>query len=972
VADSSPAVARVRALGYRLLPLPPRQKFPPPRGWTETSEEYAIAPGENIAIATGPARGGPVVVISNDERASAVFQDRFGPPTVWSQRGAHWWFRGPAGTEGIAAGTFTCGEAEMHSDGRYVLVPPSVHPSGTAYRWDHGEPPKLEGLPPLPLDVRSVFGIAAAPVATSSKSVLKDKRIPHGQHHKTIVSMSASIASRTEGIDEAGLIAAVEGALAPLLDDLEDHRKEIAVAAHSALSKFGRPAPAESAPALTAPPALKVTHASPWSGRTGWSDEGPLPILTRTKKLDSGKEVDEVKEPGYEIYNQLVGPRHYRPFRTISGEPRVAIPTRHGLEICDPTSKDGAPSSKFIASIGYSDYTLKGEPVPTRDISRAVGALTGRALSRDLPPERIVELWVRFAPGPGTGGRIDMADSLRRCIVVDAERWHIQDIGHPTFDPKPHMRALPVPTPSNDPAEGWKRVEAWWRFVPLSESDGLSNPRLLALADQVQRIIAAGTACTVKIISGEEGIGKTKIASLYQALLDPSSTKAVAPPADDDGLINLAMNHATVNLDNVSYIAPELSDNLCRLSTGIGLTKRKLFSDSDEISVNVVRSVILNGITSIPRAADLLRRCIFLTIDPPRLVSETELDQAWSAAHPEILGGLLDLAVLTARTLRDNPPPPCSTNMADYVRIGQAMAAAMGLDPAEFVIAWEKNVEAQGFAAAEDPWVSVLSDYFERFTRLTNPVRSEEIATWVNRERPSIFPKPVSPQSSGQAVARSKKTLRRLGIHIRSKVVNGHTVYYRFYPELPEPETAPPAPPAPPEAVSSRDELQGSTTPSVVATNSRGGPAENEPHPGPEPHPNSGGPQNEPHPSPTLSPTLDSSSIDVLSGGAGGPLSSNLGELAKGGTPEVHPPVAVRDAERLLRSWEAERDRRAVGRPTPDVFWSVIGPFVEYPDGHVTDRSTGDVLWRDGDDPALKPSNPPMGKSTKPHTKRSF
>jgi hypothetical protein len=715
---------------------------------------------------------------------------------------------------------------------------------------------------------------------------------------------------------------------------------------------------------------------SPWKNRKGWRDEEALPIREVTR-MQRGEEVTLPVEPGYELYNTLVGPKNYRPFRTTTGDLRVAVPSRHGLQIWNPISKEGTPSTAFIAGIGYAHYTLKGDPVPTRDVSCAVMALAGRALSGDLPPERVVDLWVRFAPEPGFGGRVDLADPMRRCIVVGPDGWHLEDVGHPTFDPKGHMRPLPVPEPSTNPAEGWKRIEQLWRFVPISKGSAPSNPRLLALADQVQQILGANTPKTVKIITGEEGIGKSTIAGFYQALLDPSTVEVVAPPSDEEDLINLATNHATVNLDNVSYISHELSDNISRLSTGIGLTKRKLFSDSEEVSLSVLRSVILNGITATPRAADMLRRCLFLPVDTPRpQLARAELKAAWSTAHPTLLGGLLDLAVLTARVLRDAPPPPSHTSMADYVRVGQAVAIAMGLSPDEFVSAWSHNEAAQQFAAAEDPWVSVLAEYFEMRTPTSEPVRSEDIARWVNRDREGLFGRAITPQQVGIAIQRSSKTLRRMHIHVRSVVRRGYTAYVRYEPEPESLEQAPPVPPVPPHALSSFDELQDGREGGVVATTSGGGTREIESHPGSEPHPGVVGLASSPTTVPPPSPTTVSSSIDVLRGGTGDTLSTIPGELGKGGPPSPDPEDLFAGlqtrADRARRTWEAEAEKRKRGESTPDVRWSSIGPFVEYPGGTVADRATGDTVWSPGDPPELRPKNPDPGQSKKPHTKRGF
>ena len=53
-----------------------------------------------------------------------------------------------------------------------------------------------------------------------------------------------------------------------------------------------------------------------------------------------------------------------------------------------------------------------------------------------------------------------------------------------------------------------------------------------------------------------------------------------------------------------------MSDPLCRLATGGGFATRKLFSDSDEVIIDAVRPIILNGITNGIIRPDLAERAI--------------------------------------------------------------------------------------------------------------------------------------------------------------------------------------------------------------------------------------------------------------------------------------------------------------------------------------------------------------------------
>ena len=60
-----------------------------------------------------------------------------------------------------------------------------------------------------------------------------------------------------------------------------------------------------------------------------------------------------------------------------------------------------------------------------------------------------------------------------------------------------------------------------------------------------------------------------------------------------------------------------MSDALCRLSTGGGLSSRGLYTNSDEVILDATRPIILNGIEDIATRPDLADRS--LVINLPRI-----------------------------------------------------------------------------------------------------------------------------------------------------------------------------------------------------------------------------------------------------------------------------------------------------------------------------------------------------------------
>jgi hypothetical protein len=116
-----------------------------------------------------------------------------------------------------------------------IFYLPAAKPGGRTFIYaGHGRALRQSDLPELP----ETTAPHAPPVELGA-----DGKLPHGRHRGTIRDTAASLAARIGGLDEEGLAAAVTGAVAPLLDDLETHTEEIRELSHSALAKYGKPAP---------------------------------------------------------------------------------------------------------------------------------------------------------------------------------------------------------------------------------------------------------------------------------------------------------------------------------------------------------------------------------------------------------------------------------------------------------------------------------------------------------------------------------------------------------------------------------------------------------------------------------------------------------------------------------------------------------------------------------------------------------
>lgn len=82
--------------------------------------------------------------------------------------------------------------------------------------------------------------------------------------------------------------------------------------------------------------------------------------------------------------------------------------------------------------------------------------------------------------------------------------------------------------------------------------------------------------------------------------------------------------------DNLSGLNAEMSDLFCRISSGVGFTKRALYSNDKEIIYDISRPVLFNGIDELTTRADFLDRAIIINlskITKEKRKSESRLDK---------------------------------------------------------------------------------------------------------------------------------------------------------------------------------------------------------------------------------------------------------------------------------------------------------------------------------------------------------
>jgi hypothetical protein len=152
--------------GWSVIPLRPRDKRPLVK-WegfsharaseAELRQWFERRPDANVGVVTGAVSGLLVLDIDaghGGEESLARLERDHGPlpATVAAETGGggrHLYFAHPGGAVvGNRAGLMP--GIDLRGDGGYVVAPPSVHPSGRAYRWRPGQAPDALPVAPLP------------------------------------------------------------------------------------------------------------------------------------------------------------------------------------------------------------------------------------------------------------------------------------------------------------------------------------------------------------------------------------------------------------------------------------------------------------------------------------------------------------------------------------------------------------------------------------------------------------------------------------------------------------------------------------------------------------------------------------------------------------------------------------------------------------------------------------------------------
>jgi hypothetical protein len=301
------------------------------------------------------------------------------------------------------------------------------------------------------------------------------------------------------------------------------------------------------------------------------------------------------------------------------------------------------------------------------------------------------ELWSRIAAKDGVIW-YDLANDKWQAVRIDENGWEIVD------DVPILFKRYFVQNEQDAPERGGD-AKNLLNFVPIRGS----KQQLLFLVSTIVNFFPH-IARAIQMYKGPQGSAKSTTARMEKNLIDPSKMELITLHKEIRELAQQLDQHYLLPFDNITSLNSSSSDALCRAITGGGFSKRKLYTDADNIIFTFKRAIILNGINTVGNKPDLLDRSIIFNLDRIEEKDRKPEEDFWKEfgrQKSKILGGMFDVLSEALKILPvvkiDRLP-----RMADFARCGSAIAQALGYSQEEFLEAYNENLGWQNEHAIEE------------------------------------------------------------------------------------------------------------------------------------------------------------------------------------------------------------------------------------------------------------------------------
>lgn len=412
-----------------------------------------------------------------------------------------------------------------------------------------------------------------------------------------------------------------------------------------------------------------------------------------------------------QLVESIVGDPAIELFHDEYGTGFVRMPVGDHRQILSLSSRE------FKTLFSKTYYQANGKRAPSSTtLNNALGVLEGIAAFDGK--EYQLKNRVAFV---GDTLLYDLTNASHQAVRITKDGWAIEN------NPPVLFRRYSHQSPQVTPVSGGNVAEAL-EFVNIIDDD----LRIL-FAVYLVSLFIPGYVHPMPYVFGSQGSAKSSFSRVLRRLVDPSKTEVLIFPRDRQELAQHLSHYYLSFYDNLHSISQDMSDVLCQAITGGGFSKRRLYSDSEDVIFALRANVGLNGISLISDKPDLLDRSILFElerIEEKDRKDESEMTLAFEAARPRILGAIFD-AVAGALARYPSIELASKFRMADFTKWGAAIAETIGIGQDNFIAAYSRNIDSQNdeviegdmiatlivrFMADRDEWSGTMTDLLKKLS----------------------------------------------------------------------------------------------------------------------------------------------------------------------------------------------------------------------------------------------------------------
>ena len=541
----------------------------------------------------------------------------------------------------------------MRCTGRQTLVPPSTHPDGDQYVWHAETGLKMAEVGAAEL-TRRLRELATAVLIACHLPPIRAGTEGGGRHDYALALAGFLLRPGRFGevLTLKVLKAAWDAKGWPGEKERREAHRDLEGIVSDTAENLAAGEPVVGGPTLEEIAPGIVRLMCKW-----WGWERKAQAEKGEEKEERRNQADRLIGYALEDVQELFVDQHGAPHALIDGEP---VPL----------------TSRCYSWLRRLMWEEEGRSVSGEYLKMAAGTLSAHAEFSGVSRE----LYTRAAWHEGV-----LYYELRpgKVVRVGPGGWTFEAKPPVLFRRYPNLKPLPDPQAGGDP----KRL---WTYLNLKTE----RDRRLLLA-YIATVPLPHIGRPILSASGPMGSGKTTAGRLVKRQWDPTTPETVR--YDPRDFLQKASHCYIPMLDNLSALPDSASDTLCRLVTGEADSKRKLYTDDEDVIIELRRAVIINAINVPSDRGDVLDRSLVVELEripDAKRITEEELWERFEAERPELLGALLGVL---AKAIARKPSLQLSRRprLADWGEYAAAVYQVMGWGAEQFLSDWDEIIKVQ-------------------------------------------------------------------------------------------------------------------------------------------------------------------------------------------------------------------------------------------------------------------------------------